>query len=176
MFGVLLNVLLHIPGDEKNQKWNHYWICSVEVFLQHLFRLQKISVVFKYILLITHPLIERFKDEFSAKNWTTTNPVKLAFSTSDTRNHTIAVHQDHPNLSQGYTSNPAAPCLHSPVLHKLLLFHSLQSFHCTSAAGAEGRCACVLKSQAPWNTAEPHTKHWAVSCSLGIKRLFTAAS
>lgn len=41
----------------------------------------KISVLFKYILLITHPSTERFRDEFSAKNWTTTKPINLAFST-----------------------------------------------------------------------------------------------
>lgn len=67
----------------------------------------KISVLFKYILLITHPSNERFRDEFSAKNWTTTKPIKLAFSIPDTQHHTIAVYQDHTNLSQAYTSNPA---------------------------------------------------------------------
>lgn len=137
----------------------------------------KISVLFKYILLITHPSTERFRDEFSAKDWTTTKPIKLAFSTPDSQHshHCCAPgsHKPEPGL---HKQSCPAPCLHSTVLHELLLFHSLQHFHCPSAAGTEGRC--VLKCQAPWNThtAEPHTKHWAVSCSLGMKGLFTAAS
>lgn len=154
MFRVLLNVLLHIPGDEKNQMQNQSVLLkySCNICLNY-----KISVLFKYILLITHPSTERFRDEFSAKNRTTTKSIRLSFSIPD---HTIAVHQDHTNLSQGYTSNPAQHHICTVVLHELLLFHSLQCFHCTSAAGAEGRCARVLKSQAPWNThtAEPHTK------------------
>lgn len=122
----------------------------------------RISVLLKYILLITHPSTERFRDEFSAKNGTTTNSIKLAFSTPDTQqsHHCCAPgsHKPEPGL---HNQSCTAPHLQSTVLHELLLFHSLQRFHCTSAAGAEGRCACVLKSQAPWNihTAEPHTKH-----------------
>lgn len=170
MFRVLLNVLLHIPGDEKNQKQNHYWTCSVEVFFQHLFRLQNFS------LIQIHPFNYTSIDWkiqgwiFSQKlNNYKTNKSGIFYSSK----HSTAVHQDHTNLSQGYTSNPAQ---HSTVLHELLLLHSLQCFHCPSAAGTQGRC--VLKCQAPWNThtAEAHTKHWAVSCSLGIKRPFTAAS
>lgn len=124
----------------------------------------KFLALFKYILLITYSSTERIGDNFSAKSWS-----KILFRSVSYKTNKIGIFYSRytaitpllcPRTIQNWAriTHIILHSSHTCKVHSFtwtasqLLFHSLQCFHFTSAAGAEGRCAHVLKSQAPWNT------------------------
>lgn len=123
----------------------------------------KFLALFKFILLITYSSTERLRDEFSAKSWSKIPLKRMSYKTNNTGIFYSRYTAITPFLCTRVTQNWARitqAILHSShtctaqfYVNSQLLFHSLQCFHFTSAAGAEGDVHVSLNVKLP----ETHT-------------------
>lgn len=132
----------------------------------------KFLALFKFILLITYSSTERLRDEFSAKSWSKIPLKRMSYKTNNTGIFYSRYTAITPFLCTRITQNWAR--IPQAILHSSHTCTAQFYMNCFSVAFSQpamfsfyiscwgrGRCACVLKCQAAWNThiSEPHTKH-----------------